>query len=134
MGAVVPGFREAIREAARRLRRDGWPGTRVPTPKELLDAADVEPFFRVCGGRLLASGWDPDDALTELDTLSVHAFYALSYELHLRKTFWVDESLAFMLLHTRLDVRGEGLPAVRELCCRLHRPCGALARGVGRVA
>jgi hypothetical protein len=36
-----------------------------------------------------------------------HLCQAVNYELHRRKTFWVDEALAWMLLETDLDVPGE---------------------------
>lgn len=109
MAQVVPGFRKAIEAAVLRLRQRGWTGADVLDPKALLDRARVDEFLVPLGRRMVDAGGNPDAVVDELDLLAVHMFYALSYELQRRKTFWVDESLAFMLAHTRLDVRGEGL-------------------------
>jgi hypothetical protein len=109
MGQVVPGFGKAIEAAARRLRQGGWTSAEVLHPKLLLERSRIDSFLLPLGHRLVDRGGDPEAVLDDLDLLGIHAFYALSYELHRRKTFWVDESLAFMLAHTRLDVRGEGL-------------------------
>jgi hypothetical protein len=109
MGQIVFGFRKAIEDAAGRLRRSGWSDSQVVGPEELLERARFIEYLRPMGDALLDAGQDKAWVFGHLDLLSVHAFYALSHELHRRKTFWVDESLAFMLAHTRLDVRGEGL-------------------------
>lgn len=109
MGKLVFGFRKAIEEAAARLRRSGWSGAEIPAPEALLERARLIEFFRPLGCGLLDTGQDEAWVIAHLDLLSVHAFHTLSHELHRRKTFWIDESLAFMLAHTRLDVRGDGL-------------------------
>jgi hypothetical protein len=109
MGHVVPGFRKAIEAAALRLRRGGWTGSEVLDPKAFLDRAGIDGYLVPLGHQLIEAGGDRDAVVDELDLLGIHTFYALSYEMHRRKTFWIDESLAFMLAHTRLDVRGEGL-------------------------
>lgn len=51
--------------------------------------------------------------------LMAHMHYALNFELHRRKVFWVDESLAWMLANTSLDIDGAAL--------ELPFPCFALA-------
>ena len=109
MAQQVPGFRRTIEEAARHLRQTGWTDTEVPDPPALLDRTRIGELLRDVGKARLARGYSEDAAIAEMQLLDTHAFYALSYELHRRKTFWVDESLAFMLAHTRLDVRGDGL-------------------------
>ena len=75
----------------------------------MLERARFHEYVGPIARSLIDAGGDEDAAWAELDLLCVHAFYALSHALHRRKTFWIDESLAFMLAETRLDVRGEGL-------------------------
>lgn len=48
-----------------------------------------------------------------------HVHYAVNFELNHRKVFWVDESLAWMLLQTNLDIEGRAL--------ELPFPCFAIA-------
>jgi len=84
----------------------------------LLERSTLGEFLGGHAGALVAAGWDRQAALDDGNLLSIHTFSILTYELHRKKTFWVDESLAFMLGCTRLDVRGEGL--------RLPFPCFAL--------
>ncbi|MBA2542151.1 MAG: hypothetical protein H0V17_21095 [Deltaproteobacteria bacterium] len=109
MGQLVVGFRKAVENAAARLRRSGWTGSEVLAPEVVLERARIEEFFHPLAAALLEAGANEDATWNDLDLLSVHVFYALSHELQRRKTFWIDESLSFMLAHTRLDVRGEGL-------------------------
>jgi hypothetical protein len=109
MYRLVVGFEEAIERAVEHLRRGGWKETDILDPESLLRRANIEEYLFPLGHALMAMGWDKRSTMLELRLLSVHAFNVLSYQLHRRKTFWVDESLAFMLACTRLDVRGEGL-------------------------
>ncbi len=109
MYRLVLGFEEAIERAALHLRRGSWKETDILDPEALLQRSNIEEYLFPLGHALMAAGWSKRSTLMELRLLSVHAFNVLSYQLHRRKTFWVDESLAFMLACTRLDVRGEGL-------------------------
>lgn len=109
MGQRVRGFKQAIAEAVARVRRSGWNETDILTPEALLDRARFSDFFERYMRELVKAGADKRWVLDNMYLLEVHSFYTISYELHRRKTFWIDESLAFMLAHTRLDVRGEGL-------------------------
>lgn len=116
----VPGLRTAIEHAARDLRQGGWTESTLLDPPQLLDRSTttIGEFLMQHAAALMAAGWTSEAAIDDSDLLSIHAFSILTYELHRKKTFWVDESLAFMLRYTRLDVRGEGL--------RLPFPCFAL--------
>ncbi len=49
------------------------------------------------------------EASSSAPALASHLELLVSFDLHRRKSFWVDESLAYMLAHTDLDVRGEEL-------------------------
>ena len=114
----VPGLRTAIERAARDMRQHGWTESTIFDPPQLLERSTIGEFLERHARALVAAGWDRQTALDDGNLLSIHAFSILTYELHRKKTFWVDESLAFMLGCTRLDVRGEGL--------RLPFPCFAL--------
>jgi uncharacterized protein DUF1841 len=114
----VPGLRTAIEHAARDMRQRGWTESTILDPPQLLERSTMGEFLGEHARALVAAGWGHQVALDDGNLLSIHAFSILTYELHRKKTFWVDESLAFMLGCTRLDVRGEGL--------RLPFPCFAL--------
>jgi hypothetical protein len=114
----VPGLRTAIERAARDMRHHGWTESTILDPPQLLERPTIGEFLERHAGALVAAGWGRQAALDDGNLLAIHAFSILTYELHRKKTFWVDESLAFMLGCTRLDVRGEGL--------RLPFPCFAL--------
>jgi hypothetical protein len=114
----VPGLRTAIERAARTMRQRGWTEATTLDPPQLLERATIDDLLERHALALVVAGWDRKAAVADSNLLSVHVFSFLTYELHRKKTFWVDESLAFMLGCTRLDVRGEGL--------RLPFPCSAL--------
>ncbi len=115
----VPGLRTAIERAARDMRQRGWTESTLLDPPQLLDrSSTIGELLEWHALALVAAGWNRRAALDDSNLLMIHAFSILMYELHRKKTFWVDESLAFMLACTRLDVRGEGL--------RLPFPCFAL--------
>jgi len=54
-------------------------------------------------------GWSRVASVSDANLLGHHVFYIANFEAHYRKTFWVDESLAWMLQQTELDVQGEFL-------------------------
>jgi hypothetical protein len=114
----VPGLRTAIERAAHDMRHRGWNESTLLDPMQLLDRSTIGEFLKLHAHALMAGGWDRQAAIDDGNLLSIHVYSILTYELHRKKTFWVDESLAFMLGCTRLDVRGEGL--------RLPFPCFAL--------
>jgi hypothetical protein len=109
LGGIVVGFRRAIETAVGRLRRGSGTELEPLNPKPLLSRSGFAEYLRERAHSMIDAGRAKDEVFAELDMLGVHAFHTLSYELHRRKTFWIDESLAFMLANTRLDVRGEGL-------------------------
>lgn len=104
----VHGFRAAIESAVRAMRRDGWTESMIFAPPQLLERSTIGEFLFRYAATLVVEGWERQTAIADADLLSIHAFSILTFEFHRKKTFWVDESLAFMLAYTRLDVRGEG--------------------------
>lgn len=107
MCRLVPGLREAILEAADDIRQRGREG-RVLTQPDLLN---IERLVSIVKAHTVASARTHSRryALDDGDLLACHALYALNFELHRRKTFWVDESLAWMLCETNLDLVGAAL-------------------------
>ncbi len=118
MAALVPGLRQLVSSLARRMRASpSWGPSSAWSNEDL--AADVETrdfleaFAAAChAGR----GWSRTTSLDEANILGHHVFYMANFEAHYRKTFWVDESLAFQLHETDLDVEGEFLKPPFPAC------------------
>ena len=117
--AAVPGLRDAAVAIADRHR--GLPafGTNSVITREDL-AADLVfgRFLRQVAERTLLVTGDSELAQVEGRLIASHLEYASNFELHLRKTFWVDDSLAWMLGQTRLDISGSELrPPFATFAC-----------------
>ena len=102
---MVPGSGELSRRVAEQLRREPGFEDAVTVLREdgLRANLDLQRFLREREGRLDSAPGYPPPALSPFLRLMVN------FELHRRKTFWVDESLAYMLDHTDLDVAGREL-------------------------
>ncbi len=89
---LLPGTAQLVQSVTERLGAAGKDPTCVAvTQDELRSDAQVQQWLRDGAGCLR-----PDVLLTHLE------FYC-NYEMQRRKTFWVDESLAWMLAHTQVD-------------------------------
>jgi hypothetical protein len=106
LGTMTPGLLDACREAAERARRR--PGfddaLTVLSAEDIRTDLEIQRFLR--NQRLR-----PESGLAPRDTVEDHSARLLShlelitnFEIHRRKTFWVDEALAFVLAQTDLDV------------------------------
>jgi len=100
----VPGSDALSREVAERLRRE--PGFRDAT-SSLSQAdfdrdLDVQRFLRA--GRPSANDSGGEGALA-----TPYLRLMINFDLHRRKTFWVDEALTYMLGQTDIDVLGREL-------------------------
>ena len=103
--ALVPGLDTAVRETARYVRAlPGWDDSQTLGD----DLAELAPIRRFLAGQ------DPAEA----ERLRPHLDYCLNFELHRRKLFHTDESLAWMLAYTVLGIEGGAL--------RLPFPCFGL--------
>ena len=102
---MVPGSGELSRRVAEQVRREPGFEDAVTVLREdgLRANLDLQRFLREREGRLDSAPGYPPPALSLFLRLMVN------FELHRRKTFWVDESLAYMLDHTDLDVAGREL-------------------------
>lgn len=117
MSELEPAAMELAARLARAERsRPGWED-RTITPEALLGSGDLAALLEDFGRTLVEEGFHPLKAEEDANTLASHVHYAANHELHHRKTFWVDETLAWALLNTELDVPGA--------CLRLPFPCAA---------
>ena len=101
VATLVPGSGELAAAVADRVRRsEGFEVASTTLDQRSFDAdLEVQRFLR--GGRPSAneSGAEPSAAAPHLRAM-------INFELHRRKSFWVDGALAYMLGHTDLDVVG----------------------------
>ncbi|MCZ7679802.1 MAG: hypothetical protein M5U28_13975 [Sandaracinaceae bacterium] len=61
--------------------------------------------------------YELESAIWQGDLLISHLQYVFNHALHHRRTFWVDESLAWMLADTELDVIGDALRLPFPVSC-----------------
>ncbi len=106
---LVPGLREVVPSLARRMRASPSWGPSITWPQEAVAAdAEVRKFLEAYAAAYhVIEGYSRRAAAEEADFLGHHIFLMGNFEAHYRKTFWVDESLAFQLSETDLDVEGE---------------------------
>ncbi len=106
-------------DAAAEVRARGWQEHDTLPQPGLVDIDAAQLFLSAYGHALLARGYDAAHVDADANLLGTYLWSFLNFELHHRKLFWVDESLAWMLAETRLDIEG------REL--RLPFPSFAIA-------
>ncbi len=93
--AAIPGLSDACGKAAFVIRNRSSFDERSTVATQ----DDLERDIEIQRMRRDASGDAPSDLVTRLR-------FVVSFELHRRKVFWVDEALAFLLGKTDLDVDG----------------------------
>ena len=108
VGAMVPGVTDLCRSWGAHMR--GTPGlseTSATVPAERIGTdLQIQSFLRSYRSREADEG---DSVSPDADTLAAHIEYMLNFELNLRKTFWVDGPLSYMLAKTDLGVPGSDL-------------------------
>ena len=108
MVSMVPGLGELCRSIAEQLRRQ--PGfddrSTIMTAEEIRTNLKIQRFLRENRSREIGG---QDRTVPGVDILTAYIELMINFELHRRKTFWVDESLAYMLAKTDLDVPGSDL-------------------------
>lgn len=93
-----------VREARERYAADATvPGGALP---KLHACARVYRGFLEAAAAL---GDDKQNAIDFVAGFGSYLHYVVNFDLHHRKVFWVDESLAWMLLQTNLDIDGRAL-------------------------
>jgi hypothetical protein len=107
---AIPGWTEVCRALVARVR--ALPG--FDEAPSLISRQDLESdlvvrrFLQARRKQEDIEGGGGDASETD-ERLLQKLCCAINYELHRRKTFWVDESLAYMLAQTDLDVVGDEL-------------------------
>jgi hypothetical protein len=102
---LVPGSGEVCRAVAEALRRRPGFDDRSTVLGEEVVHTNLE-LQRLLRERQAARVGRLPEGSQGLDS---YLLPMLNFELHRRKSFWVDESLAYMLARTDLDVRGDEL-------------------------
>lgn len=116
--AFVPGLDAAVRETVRYAREQpGWDETQT-LRDDLPDFRPVRTFLHGYLDEQLERGADKEHALAEAELVGQHLDYCVNFELHRRKVFFADASLAWMLGRTNLDIEARAL--------RLPFPCFAV--------
>ena len=126
MKQLVPGLGPLAHRVVSELRRqEGWESWTLDPPA-LLRIAAVGDFLFAYARARYAEGWSRDAAAADGDYLASHVLYLINFELHGRKTFWVDESLAWMLSQTELDIVGRCLHLPFPACAFVFADPGTL--------
>ncbi len=104
----VPGWAELCADVAKRVRsRPGFDdAATIVTRTELESDLDIRRFMKELVEQAGSAG---EPSATRPSDLANQLRCAVNFELHRRKTFWVDESLAYMLVQTDLDITGDQL-------------------------
>ena len=106
----IPPLFIVIEEAAEEVRRQpGWDDSHTVSHEAFLNVQVMQHFARDYGWAKIQHGLEPDVAYDDACILGAFLWHFLNFELHHRKTFWVDESLAWMLAETHLDIEGRAL-------------------------
>lgn len=116
----LPGIDRVAADSVALIRaRPGWNDRCTLLPTALVDLDRVQDFLKEHALRVYRAGATAEMAEADANWVGHHLSYLLNFALHRRKVFWVDGSLAWMLLTTHLDIDGNTL--------RLPFPCFALA-------
>ncbi|RPJ58952.1 MAG: hypothetical protein EHM23_15810, partial [Acidobacteria bacterium] len=111
MASLVPGLGELCRTVAENARRQ--PGFKdassILTRADIRRNLDIQRFLRHREADQHNQASAPGEQV--IPSLEPHIYLMTNLELHRRKTFWVDESLAYMLAKTELDLPGDELRA-----------------------
>ncbi|MBI5488127.1 MAG: hypothetical protein HY905_12410 [Deltaproteobacteria bacterium] len=135
MDDCVRGFGRAVKEVLTWLR--GEPSlnpSRTLTPPVLQRAGAFQLFLKEYAIGRVESGVSEETARADVDFLGHHFLYAVNHELHGRKTFWVDEALAWMLGQTELDIVGRCLRLPFPACAFVFTDRSTLELGESLLA
>jgi hypothetical protein len=106
----VPGLPAIVgRLAARARARIGADDNATLERSDLDAAGPLFDWLEDWGRTAMRCGEEFLDVKSDAQTLSSAVWAFSNFELHHRKLFWVDESLAWMLSETRLDIEGRAL-------------------------
>jgi SEC-C motif len=110
MASIVPGLGELIRGVAANLRNQ--PGfddaSTVVGIEDIQTNLEIQRFLR---NRNAGNAGSEDPPPPDAESLAAHMAYMINFDLHRRTTFWVDDSLAYLLAKTNLEIPGSDLRA-----------------------
>jgi len=110
MELLVKGMGDVVQKIATGYRnKDHFDDTMTLDREDLEMNLDFQRFVREHSALAVEQGMDRQMAQDHDSLLASHLEYMVNYELHFRKTFWIDPSLSYMLGHTRLDLAGDML-------------------------
>jgi len=105
---LLPELGDLAVGIATRLRaRADFDLATVVGPEELSRDLAVQRFLRGRAEAEARRGVPPEDAVADANLLGEHLAALVNWELYHRKTFWVEESLAWQLDHTTLDLEAD---------------------------
>jgi len=104
-----PELPAVLSAAIEELRAGGHVDGTVVASDRMIDVDAVQELLSEFGREAFERGADRVDAVSDANMLGTHTWHFLNYALQRRKLFWVDESLAWMLSQTRLDIEGRAL-------------------------
>lgn len=106
----VVGIGDVARGIANRFRKQpGFDASTVITREDLATDLTLSGFVTRQALEAHRKGMNKEDAAAHGNLIGAHLEYMCNFELHRRKTFWVDEALAWMLDKTRLELVGDQL-------------------------
>ena len=95
--------------AKRRRGRGDFGAATVLSQDEVADDPAFVRFVHAAGRAAFNDGNTRSTAAAHADLVGTHLHTVANFELHHRKTFWVDDALAWALGRTRLDIQGDQL-------------------------
>ncbi len=105
---LIAGIGDAAREIAGRFRRrPGFGVSSTITREELAADPTVLRFLGDQARAARRSGAEARVAVAQANLIGSHLEYLSNFELHHRKTFWVDDPLAWMLGRTQPSLTGD---------------------------
>lgn len=115
---LFPELNAAVLETVRYVRDlPEWDETQT-LGEALIDLAPARRFLSACREGPGSTAVLPSGARLDVDAICRHLDYCVNAELHRRKLFFADASLAWMLQQTNLDIEGRAL--------RMPFPCFGL--------
>ena len=104
----VEGIGDVAGGIAKRFRkRPGFDASTVITREDLQTNLTLVNFVTWQATEAPRKGMNKEDAAAHGDLIGAHLEYMCNFELHRRKTFWVDEALAWMVHKIQLELTGD---------------------------
>lgn len=105
----LPALKKTVNRMCRRLRSVHSEPFPTFSPAELAEMPETTGLVDGHALEMVQRGESRQAAVSEAEIVGSHLLYALNFEIHRRKTFWVDEGLAWMLAQTDMDISGSCL-------------------------